>query len=133
MDQNMAVVRSLLAAPRTLHPDALQRQPRNPTLIVVGRPVTIGSGPNRVVLYPIRASTTQVLMTYFPEPQLLYTADMTGPFDPGAAFSSPQGIWELQSEVQHQGIKVNTIIGLHLLQTPWSKLETQVREIQTGH
>jgi hypothetical protein len=72
-------------------------------------------------------------MTYFPEHQLLYTADMAGPFGPVAAFSSPQGIWELQSEVLHQGIKVNTIIGLHLLQTPWSKLETQVREIQTAH
>ena len=132
MDQNAALVSSLIASPRTLNPDALRRQPRKAKLIEVSRVTTIGSGPNRVVLYPIRASTNQVLMAYFPDHQLLYTADMAGQAGPGGVFVYPQSIWELQREVQQQAIKVQTIIGIHLLPTPWSKLESQLQDVVKG-
>lgn len=59
---------------------------------------------------------------------MLYTADMAQPFGPGGSFVSNQAIWEVREEVLHQKIKVDNIIGLHLLQTPWSRLETQVDE-----
>jgi hypothetical protein len=129
LDQNAALVRSVLATPRTLNPDTLQRQPRKPKLIEVSRETTIGSGPNRVVLYPIRASTNQMMMAYLPDHQLLYTADMAGPFGPAGLFVFPQSIWELRSEVQRQSIKVETLIGIHLLPTSWSKLESQLQDV----
>jgi hypothetical protein len=128
MDQNASLVHSLIDSPRTLNPDTLQQQPRKPRLIEVSHAITIGSGPNRVVLYPIRATTNQALMAYFPEHQLLYTADMAGLL-PNGSFVFSQNIWELQNEVQQQGITVKTIVGIHLLPTPWSKLEAQVKDV----
>jgi len=129
LDQNAALVGSLIASPRTLNPDTLQRQPRKPKLIEVNRETKIGSGPNQVVLYPIRASTNQVLMAYLPVHRLLYTADMAGPFGPGGSFVSPQSIWELRTEVQRQAIKVETLVGIHLVPAPWSKLESQINDV----
>jgi len=129
MDQNVALVGSLIASPRTLNPDSLQEQTRKPKLIQVGGKIMIGSGANQVVLYPIRASTNQVVMAYFPQHQLLYTADMAGQFGPGGAFVYPQSIWELRNEVQQQAIKVETIVGIHLMPTPWSKLEAQIEDV----
>jgi hypothetical protein len=75
---------ALATAPHTLDPDALQRTPRAAKFVPITGRLTIGSGSNRIVLYPVGgAYGERMVMAYFPEHRLLYGADLVFPADAG--------------------------------------------------
>jgi hypothetical protein len=71
---------SFAAAPHTLAPDALARElqlRRAPRFIPVSSKTVIGTGENRIELYPVGGTTGErMVMAYFPTRKLLYGADL---------------------------------------------------------
>ena len=75
---NVPFLAALARTPHSLLPDSLQRAPRAPRFVAVSRKATIGSGENRIELYPVGAEYGErTLMAYFPAHRLLYGADLT--------------------------------------------------------
>lgn len=73
---------ALARTPHTLLPDSLQRAPRAPRFVAVSRKTTIGSGENRIELFPVGGEYGErMLMAYFPAHRLLYGADLVYPND----------------------------------------------------
>jgi hypothetical protein len=70
-------LRRLAASPHTMPPDALAKSQRTPRLIPVRSKTVLGSGENRIELYPVGGPYAErMLMAYFPERRLLYGADL---------------------------------------------------------
>ena len=133
LDVNRALLERAVHAPHRLHPDDLARAPRAMRLHSVSGRLVLGTGPNRVELYPIRTSTTsQMLMVYFPQYQLLYSSDMAQPLGPGGSFLFPQYLWDLRRAVRENGLSVKTLIGMHMSPTPWGKLEVTLDSLGAG-
>lgn len=65
-----------MKVPHTLEPDALVKNSREPQWKIVSDKVEVGSGENRLELYPLRgASTERQYIVYFPNSRLLYGSD----------------------------------------------------------
>jgi hypothetical protein len=80
LDLNRAIIERVVAASYASKPDDLQRSPRKLKLQIVHEKTGLGTGPNRVEIYPIRGETSErQMMVYFPERKLLYGSD---PFQP---------------------------------------------------
>ena len=121
LDVNRPILERLLAAPFATYPDALARRQRNADFRIVSSPTTIGSGANRMVLYPIRSEAGErQMMVYFPEHRLLYASDLAQPEQSGA------WIVEYYDELKHaaarERIQVETVFAMHMSPTPWQKL-----------
>lgn len=70
----------LARAPHSLSPDLLARSHRTPLLVPVSSRTVIGTGDNRIELYPVRGPYAErMLMAYFPGHRLLYGADLVFP------------------------------------------------------
>jgi len=71
---------SISKMPYTLAPDSLSKSKRAPKFVPVSQKTVIGSGENRIELYPVRGSYAErMLMAYFPDKKLLYGADLVFP------------------------------------------------------
>lgn len=121
-DQNVPFINKLLASPHTIAPDALQRSKRKPQAIGVEKPYFLGTGSNRLVLYPIRTATAQMLMVWVPGYKLLHTAEMAQPLGPNGSFLFPESLLELKRSVEANQLQVETIIGMHMSPTAWLKI-----------
>lgn len=117
---NRPILERLLAAPRTASPDALARSPRAPKVEWVSTKATIGTGPNRIELYPIRGEGGErMMMLYFPERKLLYGSDLVQRM-PDGSFWNVQYIAELADAVRRERLAVETVFAMHAEPTPWS-------------
>jgi hypothetical protein len=126
MDHNKELITRLLESPHTLNPDSLALSHRKGNLISVSQSLAIGSGTNRIVLYPIRTATAQMMMAYLPADEILYSSEMAQPLGPGGSFIFPQSLWELMRAVETQHLIVKTVIGMHMSPTPWQKVTAAV-------
>ena len=135
LDLNQDLLAALASSPHLAQPDALAREPRPIDLRSVSGRTVIGSGRNRLEVYPVRTSTTsQMLMVYFPAYKLLYSSDMAQPLGPGGSFLHPQYLWDFQIQaVAADGLEVTTLIGMHMSPTPWAKLTATVDEVIQAH
>ncbi|MGY4396331.1 hypothetical protein ACVWZA_001511 [Sphingomonas sp. UYAg733] len=120
LDRNVPVVKALLSAPHKLRPDTLARRPQKTSIIPVSSPISLGTGPGRLTLYPIRRASGPMLMVHLPAVEMLHTAEMVQPLGPGGALILPESLQEITDEVAVRGIKVKTMIGMHMSPTPWS-------------
>jgi glyoxylase-like metal-dependent hydrolase (beta-lactamase superfamily II) len=76
LDLNEPLLERMVTAPHAIDPDALERAKKTPVWKIVAGKTEIGTGANRMVLYPLRgASTERQYMVYFPERRLLYASD----------------------------------------------------------
>ena len=121
-DQNVALIRRLLTSPHALAPDSLEKSQKKPDIIGVGNSRSIGGGENRLILYPIRTATAQMMMTWFPEKKILHTAEMAQPLGPNESFLFPESLLELKRAVDAKGLRVDAVIGMHMNLTSWSKV-----------
>jgi hypothetical protein len=95
LDLNLPLARRLLDAPFRTYADALAKNPRKATFKIVSSKTEIGSGENRLELYPIRSeSGERMLMVYAPQHRLLYGSDLVQKM-PNGAFFMPQYLSEL--------------------------------------
>jgi glyoxylase-like metal-dependent hydrolase (beta-lactamase superfamily II) len=101
-------------APHTIAPDLLARQPKAPKLVPVSRKTVIGTGENRIELYPVGGPYAErMLMAYFPEHKLLYGADLVFP-NRGPTGQPTKGYFEtslvdLRSAVDREKLAVDTL------------------------
>lgn len=106
---------SIARAPFTLHPDDLARAPKPPRFIPVSAKTVIGTGMNRIELFPVGgAYAERMTMAYFPERRMLYGADLVFP-DRAPAGSPPLKTFtatpaiDLRRAVAREGLRVDSL------------------------
>ena len=86
---------------------------------VIASKQTIGSGANRMELYPLRgASTERQYMVYFPEHALLYASD-TLVLNSNHTLYDPELMHEVRQVVEREHLRVETVYAMHEGPTPW--------------
>jgi hypothetical protein len=124
LDLNRPLLDRMMSAPHTLDPDALQNSKtgRHPHWEIVANRLEVGSGLNRLVLYPLRgASTERQYMVYFPEHRLLYASDTLALNDDGSLYD-PELMYEVVQAVQRENLTVDTVFAMHQGPMPWNKV-----------
>lgn len=122
LDVNVPIVERLLAAPFRTSPDALARKPRKADLRVVRGRTTIGSGDNRIELYPIRSETGErQMLAYFPGRRALYASDLAQPAGSAGPWAA-EYYDEVRSAVERERLDVATLFAMHMTPVPWSDI-----------
>ncbi len=133
LDLNLPLLRRLVSAPHTLHPDALARHPRLPEWHTVSSRQVIGQGDNRVELYPLRgADTGRQYMVYFPAHKLLYASDTLVIDGKTGALYQPELMHEVMQAVARAHLDVRTVFAMHQGPTPWSTVVKLVEAARKG-
>lgn len=128
LDLNQPLLERMVAAPHRLHPDALQKMPHKPRWQIVSGKVSLGSGKNRMELYPLRGgSTERQYMVYFPEHHLLYASDTLALNDDGSLYD-PELMREVIQAVKREGLEVTTVFAMHQGPVAWSSVVAQVQK-----
>jgi hypothetical protein len=123
LDLNRPILARLLAAPHMSHPDALAMSRRPPHIVSVTKPLALGSGANRIVIYPYRTVTAErQMMVYFPDHHLLYTSDLFSQADNDDDWFTPQYLHEAIGAIARYGLQPQTVFGMHYTETPYQKL-----------
>jgi hypothetical protein len=126
LDLNKPLLDRLVASPRHLHPDLLAQSARRPLWRIVSQKVRVGTGPNRMELYPLRgASTERQYMVYFPEHKLLYASD-TLALNPDGSLYAPELMREVMDAVKRENLAVTTVFAMHQEPVPWTQVTTLV-------
>jgi hypothetical protein len=127
LDLNRPILERLLSAPHRRVPDRLASSPRKPDFRIVTHKTVVGTGPNRLELYPVRTETGErMLMVYLPDRQLLYGSDLVqGPL-PDGSFFMPQYLSELMDAARRERLSVNTVFAMHAGPIPWTKITEMV-------
>jgi len=129
LDLNQPLLDRMIAAPHELHPDALQPSPKKPNWKLVSGKMEIGSGPNRMELYPLRgASTERQYMVYFPQRRLLYASD-TLVINSDKTLYDPELMHEVRQAVEREHLLVDTVYAMHQGPTPWSDVMSLLNKI----
>jgi hypothetical protein len=125
--RTVPLLQRFLDTPRTILPDALARSPRKPLFHAVNEKVAIGSGPNRIEIYPIRGETSErQMMVYFPEHKLLYGSDVFQKTPDGKYFY-PQTISEVAAAVEREHLAVERFFMMHMGITLWQEAQDTLR------
>ena len=128
LDRTVPLIERFVRAPRTKYSDSLAKTPRPADLRAVSAKTTIGSGPNRLELYPIHGETSErQMMVYFPEHKLLYGSDPFQQLEDGKLFY-PQTVYELQNAVEREHLSVDRFFMMHIGPNPWSMVLKTVQE-----
>jgi hypothetical protein len=133
LDLNRPLLDRLVRAPHSLDADELSRmkQQIKPWTIVAGR-MLLGSGANRVEIYPLRgASTERQYIVYFPEFRLLYASDTLALNEDGSLYD-PELMHEVAQAVERENLKVDTVFAMHQGPTPWGTVMAQVQKARQG-
>ncbi len=131
LDLNQPLLDRMMAAPHTIAPDALQNASKKTSRwkIVSGK-IEIGSGENRLELYPLRgASTERQYMVYFPERHLLYGSD-TLVLNSDNTLYDPELMYEVVQAVKRENLQVETVFAMHQDPTPWNQVTALVEKAQ---
>lgn len=129
LDLNQPLLDRMVAAPHTIAPDALQSSPKHPDWQIVSGKTEVGSGPNRMELYPIRGATTErQYMVYFPQHHLLYASD-TLVINSDKTLYDPQMMHEVRQAVEREHLTVDTVYAMHQGPTPWSDVVSLLNKI----
>jgi hypothetical protein len=132
LDLNRPLLDRMMSAPHTLDPDALQnsKAARHPHWEIVAGRVEVGSGANRLVLYPLRgASTERQYMVYFPQAHLLYASDTLALNDDGSLYD-PELMYEVVQAVKRENLTVDTVFAMHQGPMPWTQVVALLEKTQ---
>ena len=131
LDLNRPLLERMLAAPHTIDPDALADSKRRPEWQIVSGKTMVGSGANRMELYPVRgASTERQFMVYFPEHRLLYASD-TLVINPDHSLYDPELMREVVAAVEREHLSVETVFAMHQAPIPWAQAVELVQKATT--
>jgi hypothetical protein len=129
LDLNRPILERLISAPYRSEQDSLARSPRKPIFRIVSRKTLIGTGPNRLELYPIRTETGErMMMVYLPEHRLLYGSDLIQGAQSDGTFFMPQYLSELMDAVKRERLVVKTAFAMHTAPTPWEVITAAVEK-----
>src|SRR5579859_686314 len=128
LDLNKPLLERLIASTRKEHPDLLAQSPRRARWRIVSQKVQVGSGSNRMVLYPLRgASTERQYMAYFPEHQLLYASDTLALNEDGSLYD-PELMHEVIEAVEREHLSETTVFAMHQEPIPWVQVTALVEK-----
>jgi hypothetical protein len=126
LDLNQPLLDRMIAASHTIHPDQLAQSPKSPEWKIVSQKIVVGSGDNRMELYPIRgASTERQYMVYFPSHKLLYASDTLALNEDGSLYD-PELMREVVAAVNRENLEVTTVFAMHQNPVPWSQVTALV-------
>jgi hypothetical protein len=130
LDLNRPLLDKMMSAPHTIDPDALAKAKNAPRWKIVSEKEIVGSGENRIELYPLRGvSTERQYMAYFPDSRLLYASDTLALKDDGSLYD-PQLMHEVVQAVERSNLKVDTVFAMHQGPMPWEQLLTLIGKSQ---
>lgn len=119
LDLNRALLDRLIAAKHSLSPDLLTTTPQKAEWKIVSQKTVVGTGANRMELFPLRgACTERQYMVYFPQHRLLYASDTLAMNDDGTLYD-PELMREVMEAVQREGLEVDTVFAMHQAPMPW--------------
>jgi hypothetical protein len=130
LDLNQPLLDKMINAPHALDPDALanSKNSKDPHWKIVSEKEEIGSGENRLELYPLRgASTERQYMVYFPEHHLLYASDTLALNDDGSLYDS-ELMHEVAQAVRRENLKVDTVFAMHQAPMPWDQVVALIQK-----
>jgi hypothetical protein len=131
LDLNQPILTRFINASFTQVPDTLAKSPKPATFHWVSTKTVIGTGPNRLELYPMRnASGERMMMVYFPEHQLLYTSDLVQPGRKGPFFMM-EYVREASDAVKRESLTVDRFFGMHMPMSPWTNVEKALADRET--
>jgi hypothetical protein len=129
LDANRPLLDRIVAAPHSLDPDALQQAKKSPRWTIVSGKTELGSGDNRLILFPIRgASTERQYMVYFPERRLLYASDtmVVNPTD--HTLYDPELMREVELAVEREHLAVDKVYAMHQGPVAWSEVVSMLEK-----
>jgi hypothetical protein len=130
LDLNRPLLERMIEAPHAIQPDSSQRSRKRPDFRIVSGKTQIGTGPNRLVLYPLRgASTERQYLVYFPEQRLLYASDTLVLNDDGSLYD-PELVREVKLAVDRERLEVETVYAMHQSPVAWSKVTELLEKVQ---
>ena len=132
LDLNRPLLDKMMSAPHTLDPDALEnaRKGLKPLWTLVTGAQQVGSGANRMELYPLRgASTERQYMVYFPDHHLLYASD-TLALNPDGSLYDPELMSEVAEAVKRESLTVDKVYAMHEGPVEWSKVIALIEKAQ---
>ena len=124
LDLNRPLLNRMLDAPHSLAPDALAKaaSTKKPEWKIVSEKTVVGSGDNRMELYPLRgASTERQYMVYFPAHHLLYASDTLVLGGDGHLYA-PELTYEVVQAVNREHLEIDTVYAMHQQPVPWSQV-----------
>jgi hypothetical protein len=128
LDLNRPLLERLVASPRHSHPDLLAQSPRAPQWKIVAGKIQVGTGTNRMELYPLRgACTERQYMVYFPEHRLLYASDTLALNADGSLYA-PELMREVMDAVKREHLAVTTVFAMHQEPVPWTQVTALVEK-----
>jgi hypothetical protein len=130
LDLNRPLLDKMIGAPHRLDPDALEnaKGAKSPRWRIVTGKEEVGSGENRMELYPLRgAATERQYMVYFPEARLLYASDTLALNEDGSLYD-PELMHEVAQAVERAGLKVDAVFAMHQGPMPWEKVVALVEK-----
>jgi hypothetical protein len=127
LDRTVPLIQRFLRAPRTKYPDTLAKSPHGADLRPVSAKTIVGSGTNRLEIYPLHGETSErQMMVYFPEHKLLYGSDPFQEMDGNLFY--PQTVYEVQSAVEREHLSVDRFFMMHVGVNPWSRAMETVKQ-----
>ena len=131
LDLNQPLLDKMVSAPHALDPDALENAKKTkPLWTIVAKREVVGSGANRMVLYPLRgASTERQYMVYFPEHRLLYASDTLALNDDGSLYD-PELMNEVAQAVKRESLTVDKVFAMHQGPVEWTKVMALIEKAQ---
>jgi len=129
LDLNVPILSRMVAAPRTISPDALARSPLPARFTPVSSRTTIGTGDTRIELIPVRGETGERMMiAWLPGAKILYSSDLIQRGRPGSnTFFMPMMLAEVAAAAEREQLGViERVFGMHLPPTPWTEVTAAI-------
>jgi hypothetical protein len=80
----------------------------------------LGTGPNRLELYPVNGEGGErMMLAYFPGHRLLWTTDLVMGGRTEGSFFMPSYLLDVQRVVEREGLAVDTAFGMHRTPIAW--------------
>ena len=121
LDLNVPILTRRFEARYVTSPDTLAKSPKRPAINAVSGKTVVGSGANRLEIYPFRTATGErQMMVYLPQHQLLYTSDLFT--ITATSVFLPQQVAEAVQAVAREHLAVASAFGMHYGALPWSTI-----------
>lgn len=132
LDLNVSHLERIARAPHTRAPDSLARAPRTPYVRAIAGPTSLGTGPNRLLLVPVRGEAGErMMLAHLPGRELLYASDLIQRL-PDGSWWAPEYLYETTKTVERAGLAVETVFAMHLGPEPWEAVVEGVAEAIGG-
>jgi hypothetical protein len=113
LDLNMPIAQRLISSRFDTTPDALGRNPEQPVFRSVAGKTVLGSGDERLEVYPVRGEVAERMMVvYIPASKTLYASDIIQRSSSGEFFNV-EALSEVVNLVNREKLDVNTIFAMH--------------------